>query len=702
MNILVKALRIIWFQHKKIILCCVLVGAIALPGLTMLVGPASGISSLEKRQLSSFPNRPSNLEEYKNYTSKISKYFRDHFGFRDRLQYLYFRMKVLFLGVSSTPKVMVGKNGWYYYTGQNVIKHTRNMMPYKKVELDNIAYTLQWRKEWLSKLNIKYVWMFPPNKHTIYPEYLPDYVTKIGKTSRLDQLKEHFSESTTVSIVDFRNVILSHKKVYPTFDKLDTHWNLYGGYIAYNYLMDFLHKWMPDIDTVKISKSDFYVRSSKAQDLAMLMGINNDLVLTTVSTKERYPKCGKKHKVWDDPLWGTFGNNQPFYYTCNKKKYTVLIFHDSFLMTLVPYIGDTFHKTIFVRARPNILMFKWFVNKYKPDIVIEELGERGYPLNNDDLWIIKEVSGQADVIEIDKNKNQRIYTNKGAPPLCSIDKINYVSSVLSQHKNITNRNVPLRLSGWVVDHIKKQSPDKVLLDLLSIDGGKNYQSNLRVDLERPDVAKHFANDKYLKSGYSAKLNVRGVLPGKYKLRIRIPRRGGYTACNTHKTVSIIQDNNAMRSIALNDSYKKGYLDKLYRLADTKSCNIDMINKSSAKELSIVDSRVHEALAVTGWALDYKRYSQPVSDIIMELKNTNNNKTLIYKTTVRIDRPDISGQFELPSHLASGFIFNIDTKSISGGDYSIRFILPRDIYKSVCATKYRIRVVNRAKHEHLQR
>jgi len=381
MNILSRCLSIFCQEHKKIFICCVLGGALVLPSVSMLVNPGGSISEAENRQLSGFPSIPSNMEEYKTYTSRITDYFRDNFGFRDRLLKYYSRIKVFYFGVSPTPRAIVGKNGWLFYTGSNVIEQTRNLMPFQEAELAEYAQILQSRKDWLSSRQVKYIWMIPPNKHSIYPEYLPDYVTKVGKTSRLDQWMEYFCKHTTVPILDFRKVLIDHKKKFPTHDKEDTHWNSYGGYLAYRHLMDSLYKWMPEIKPITISQKDFYIGPVvKVVDLAKIMGVGNSLTMTTVRNNTyplSIPKCGDRYEIRAKPLWKGFRKWKPYYYTCDKKKYTVLIFHDSFIKNLVPFLADTFNKTIFVRARPNFLMFKWFVDKYNPDLVIEEMGERG-------------------------------------------------------------------------------------------------------------------------------------------------------------------------------------------------------------------------------------------------------------------------------------------------------------------------------------
>jgi len=144
------------------------------------------------------------------------------------------------------------------------------------------------------------------------------------------------------------------------------------------------------------------------------MGVSNDLTRTTVTSKtHRSAKCGGEFNFWTKPLWKGHQSHKPFYYICDKKKYTVLIFHDSFIAKLFPFLADTFNKTIFVNARPNFAMFKWFIDKYNPDLVIEEMGERGLAGKRLYIRMLESEPSQFDAIENNKIKKQKFLPKSG-------------------------------------------------------------------------------------------------------------------------------------------------------------------------------------------------------------------------------------------------------------------------------------------------
>ena len=97
----------------------------------------------------------------------------------------------------------------------------------------------------------------------------------------------------------------------------------------------------------------------------------------------------KRINKYQNTLYKTLSlKNQSFQYILNKgingkeglitksdKKYKVLIFRDSFTISLVPYISETFGEVNYV-WKQDINEFEDLINSYKPDIVIFEMVER--------------------------------------------------------------------------------------------------------------------------------------------------------------------------------------------------------------------------------------------------------------------------------------------------------------------------------------
>ena len=88
--------------------------------------------------MAAFPKfgwRPADLEKF---ASELKPYLRDNFGFRPALIHWHHLLKARLLGASSSPKVILGKDGWLFYNGEQVVEDYSCVSPYGKEELDRL------------------------------------------------------------------------------------------------------------------------------------------------------------------------------------------------------------------------------------------------------------------------------------------------------------------------------------------------------------------------------------------------------------------------------------------------------------------------------------------------------------------------------------------------------------------------------------
>jgi hypothetical protein len=107
------------------------VGLIALPLAARLVGVGQP-SKAENRRLTGPPSWPQSAKAIKSFPGKFEAYFDDHFSFRPWLVRTHQRLKVFGLGMSSSDEVLKGKDGWYFYTG-NQIKNEDPLLDYRAI-----------------------------------------------------------------------------------------------------------------------------------------------------------------------------------------------------------------------------------------------------------------------------------------------------------------------------------------------------------------------------------------------------------------------------------------------------------------------------------------------------------------------------------------------------------------------------------------
>ncbi len=142
--------------------------------------------SHENRRLATRPTLPRNFKEAELYSDRWLNFYRDHFGFRNTLIRGVALTRFHGLGADTDGRVLVGRDGWLFLRpdgDQNFIAF-RGLNPFSDDELNAWQHVLEQRAAWLAARGIPCLFVIPPNKETVYPEYLPDEVLSIRPRHR--------------------------------------------------------------------------------------------------------------------------------------------------------------------------------------------------------------------------------------------------------------------------------------------------------------------------------------------------------------------------------------------------------------------------------------------------------------------------------------------------------------------------------------
>ncbi len=368
--------------------------AIFTPLVGAFVQKDKAISYAEKRKLVQFPQPPANTKMLKEYTQEFERYYNDQFGMREFFLKSYSRLKAV-IGdteiAASTGKVpsqntVKGKDGWFFLNriwDGDPISDYRNISLYSEIGLLRATLIFGARSDWLKKQGIHYLLFFAPNKHTIYPEYMPDYIVKQGEISSMDQLYDSLARHTSVAYVDLRDTLRmakrdahlywkQDKELAALYYKADSHWNAAGADIAQYEIAKLMEKIFPGrIIPLKRSLDDF-VMINFTGDISLIMGRDDKdaygpKILTGKCSRATREEFRKRQQVT----------------TCKKGKVNALIFHDSFFPALKPFFADYFKRTTFLWERMTQKAVREQLKKGKIDLVIEERAERFLPWTPD-------------------------------------------------------------------------------------------------------------------------------------------------------------------------------------------------------------------------------------------------------------------------------------------------------------------------------
>lgn len=333
----------------------------------------------EKRQLAELPRFPKGVDAIKAFPRRFEAYYNDHFQLRDVMIRSHNRLKIKILKKSPQRDVVMGRDGWLFYTRNNLLEDFFALESFTEEELNARQHLLEAKRDWLSSLGIPYFFVVAPNKQSIYPEQMPEAFYRSRGPSRLDQLFDHMRTRSDINIVDLRRDLLEAKSSDQVYFSADTHWNDKGAFIAYRSIMDAILRATNDHRLAPHSLADYQSIAAirKGGDLAKMLGLADDMEERYDRLDPLFRRCAQEEPLpnFMDRDWKPFPD--PVAYTCPNASLDLVMLHDSFGNRIRPYLAESFRKSVFLwQHQLPWDVFKAVVLKEKPDFVVEEIVER--------------------------------------------------------------------------------------------------------------------------------------------------------------------------------------------------------------------------------------------------------------------------------------------------------------------------------------
>jgi alginate O-acetyltransferase complex protein AlgJ len=344
--------------------------------------------TIEKRNPAEKPLWKWGKGEIKDYFPKLESFINDNFALRSTLVRLKSMIGIKVGLIGASEKVIVGKNGFLFLGNpfDQVIDQVTGKKKFTKKQLSEWQNFFQKKKEYLDKQNIPMYIAIAPNKHSIYPEYLPESI----KPSSNNQFQQIIDSNFGFNIINLKDALLREKKSWGNllYHKTDTHWNVIGSYLGYREMIkQFLPKFR-DLNILDINPSDFSsVPSKQGGDLAYILNVAGtvDDPVISFKTSDKWSKKLIKLNFAGDTLPVDYLQYIGAFEQCviinPDKPYTLLLLKDSFSSWMVPYLNQTFGKVVYCHyAQNEAIELTQLIEKYKPDVVMYEIVERNIDL----------------------------------------------------------------------------------------------------------------------------------------------------------------------------------------------------------------------------------------------------------------------------------------------------------------------------------
>lgn len=333
------------------------------------------ISESEKRKLAKLPGLEWSRDSLARYPDLFETYYNDHFGLREQLvefyNYLYFKV----IRKSPLPTVTVGRDEWLYYNGEGSLSDFLGLTEYSEEQLETWKRILVDRKEWLTGLGVRYLFVVAPDKMMIYPEYLPERVRRRAGTPILGRLTDYVAEHAALDVyLDLRQDLLSAKGKRQIYYRTDTHWNPDGAFDAYTAIMSQVRHWFP---AAKILGEDSLKKSweSRRGDICITLNLNSIAPEETVKSVVE-PSCAAGDYTrlnLDIRPTGDEARNpnfMPVANGCADASLKALVIHDSFGLLLRPYFNESFHNVVYSNYI-DLKDLKGYIAMARPDLIID-------------------------------------------------------------------------------------------------------------------------------------------------------------------------------------------------------------------------------------------------------------------------------------------------------------------------------------------
>jgi hypothetical protein len=330
----------------------------------------------ENRTLAAFPPFQPSLAGVREYLAGLETYFNDHFGFRRTLVRIGQRWKWVVFHDTRLATVLMGKGDWLFFSDGRMADDISGMRPFREAQLEAWRTLLTGRRDWLRARGIRYLFVIPPDKQSIYPEHLPDWLlSRAGPPRRIDQFLAYMRERSDVPILDLRETLIEAKKAGEIYLHTDTHWNERGALAASRRIVRELNALGIAATAVDAASFQEAPVSGPGGDLALMLGQENFLPENNAPLLTPLPSLPRMETRMDADIipkkW--IPGTEPRVSENPGATGKVVLFRDSYATAMMKFLGHSFGRTVYVWQQN---WDKGFIERERPDVVIDEMLER--------------------------------------------------------------------------------------------------------------------------------------------------------------------------------------------------------------------------------------------------------------------------------------------------------------------------------------
>ena len=345
---------------------------VALPLVGAVLKRDMALTTFEKRPTAPWPSSSSMAGDKAGWAKRFEAAFADRFGGRDLLIAAHHFLLAAGLHVSPVAKVLMGRDGWLYFRGEDeqaIDRDYRGLVPYPPEQPAQIARELKHRRDLLHERGIPYFVLVVPDKATMYPEHLPQWV-KRAPVTRLDRLFAALSAYPDLEAIDAR-ALLAHAKSrgVQVYYRTDSHWNYGGATAVYDGLIERIRRAVPNATHAPAEDARYEPGDKYSGDLAQLLGLPR-----WFEEDDWFPFrkiLGDSSRRCAGPVPAGSGT---IVLGCARAGLPrALVYRDSMFDAMIPPLSENFSRVVYF---PGHRLTMADIAREQPSVVIEEFVER--------------------------------------------------------------------------------------------------------------------------------------------------------------------------------------------------------------------------------------------------------------------------------------------------------------------------------------
>jgi hypothetical protein len=262
---------------------------------------------------------------------------------------------------------MLGRDGWLFLRrdSNDLVGQLTGKVQLSSEDRERFARLFDGRMRVAAELRAGWLAAVVPNKEVVYAEHLPSEVVLAEQRPVHDVLA--IAAAARAPVVYLLDDLLAAKSLGELYMRTDTHWNHLGGYVAYRAICR------------ELGARDYHLKVLKEHDLewSAVSSALGDLGVKLYPELFESPevlvrlKARRGRRTYDNGV-SNYGRVQIHEQEAADGP-TCVVFGDSFVHTLLPYLAESFRRVVFVHTS---MFVREILERERPDVVLTVTIER--------------------------------------------------------------------------------------------------------------------------------------------------------------------------------------------------------------------------------------------------------------------------------------------------------------------------------------